>query len=169
VNGGLAVEPGGFERARDFAYRLLSYRGRSEAELTQRLQSKEFEPSVVKDVLDHLRAYGYIDDLSLAREWVRQRLAHRPAGRILLIHELRRKGIDAGDVELALNSFGRDEELATALALARKKIQRHGPGYRDKLPMFLQRRGFAISTVRQVCHIVDSTTHVDHAELTHDF
>ena len=156
------MEPGSFERARDFAYRLLSYRGRSEAELAQRLQSKGFEPSVVKDVLDHLRAYGYVDDLSLAREWVRQRLAHRPAGRILLAHELHRKGIDAEDVELALSGFGRDEEFAAALTLARKKIQRHGLDYRDKLPMFLQRRGFATSVVRQVCHIVDSTTHAAH-------
>lgn len=149
--------PGSFERARDYAYRILSYRGRSESELAQRLQSKEFEPSVVKDVLNHLRAYGYIDDLSLAREWVRQRLANRPMGRILLTHELRRKGIDAGDVELALSGFGNDEELDAALTLARKKIKRQGLGYRDKLPLFLHRRGFSASMVRQVCHIVDST------------
>lgn len=145
------------EQARNYAYRLLSYRGRSESELAHRLQNKDFEPSVVKDVLEHLRACGYINDLSLAREWVRIRLTHRPAGRFLLTYELRRKGINAQDVELALSGFGEDEEIAAALTLARKKIQRQGLKCRCKLPLFLQRRGFSVSIVQQVCHILDST------------
>lgn len=148
---------GRFEQARDYAYRLLSYRGRSESELAQRLQSKKFEPSVVRDVLEHLRTYGYIDDLSLAREWVRLRLIHRPTGRIILTHEMRRKGINVEDIELALSSFGEVEEFAAALTLARKKIQRQGLKYRHKLPLFLHRRGFSVSMVQQVCHILDST------------
>lgn len=143
--------PGKFEKARDYAYRLLSYRGRSEQELAGRLQVKGFEPDVVADVLAHLRSYGFIDDLALAREWVRQRLEQRPAGRMLLAWELRRRGIGREDVEAVLADFGAEEEYAAALDLARRKVGRSGPGYLKKLPALLQRRGFQYETVRRVC------------------
>ncbi|MEW5952985.1 MAG: regulatory protein RecX [Bacillota bacterium] len=142
---------GKFEKARDYACRLLSRCGRSEQELAGRLRDKGFEPDVVADVLAHLRSYGFIDDLSLAREWVRQRLDRRPAGRVLLVWELRRRGFESDVVEAALAGFGVEEEYTAALELARRKMERRGPGYMKRLPAFLHSRGFQYETVRRVC------------------
>ena len=53
-------------KARQYALKLLSYRGRSERELKARLIRKGVSDSLAVSTVDYLRNLGYLDDVSLA-------------------------------------------------------------------------------------------------------
>ncbi len=140
-------------RAKDDAYRLLSFRARSEKEIRDRLGRKGYEEPVIEEVLASLRGYGYVNDAAFAETWVSER--GRTRGRRALAHELRQKGI-AGDIAAeALNEAKTDEaEFAAALAAAVKRVgERPKDASREgqaKLAAFLQRRGFGWDVIRPV-------------------
>lgn len=140
-------------RAREDAYRLLSFRGRSQQEIEDRLRRKGYEETVVAAVVESLRLHGYLDDAAFAEGWVRSRGATR--GRRALAHELRQKGI-APDVAAQTLDAAKDEtaEREAARAAAIKKVGAR-PADRSReaqarLAAFLQRRGFGWETIRPV-------------------
>src|SRR5437667_6681379 len=53
-------------RAKQKAFRLLSFRKRSEHELRARLRDEEFSPRSIDDVVEQLRSFGLIDDKAFA-------------------------------------------------------------------------------------------------------
>ena len=141
-------------RAKEDAYRLLSFRPRSEKEIEDRLRRHGYdEENVVAAVLASLRASGYVDDAAFAETWVEARGKTR--GRRALAHELRQKGI-AGDLAAeTLREAKTDEaELAAARAAACKRVgERPGDKSREaqaKLAAFLQRRGFGWDVIRPI-------------------
>jgi regulatory protein len=154
----------GVYRAREAALSLLSHRARSRAELRRRLLRKEHPTPVVEQVLGWLDDRGYLDDRSFAEAFVRDRLRLRPRGRIGLLQELRRKGIDDGTAEAAVEAVLRDEEVdegslareaadawarknASSLRRARRSREDRERA-RRRLYGHLARRGFAPDAVR---------------------
>ncbi|MEK7712781.1 MAG: RecX family transcriptional regulator, partial [Nitrospirota bacterium] len=49
-----------------YAYRLLSYRDRSEKELTNKLKWKGFSEEIIQQTINHLSEKGFINDTALA-------------------------------------------------------------------------------------------------------
>ena len=49
-----------------YAYRLLSYRDRSEKELTDKLRWKGFSEEIIQQAINHLSEKGFINDTALA-------------------------------------------------------------------------------------------------------
>jgi regulatory protein len=140
-------------RAKEDAYRLLSFRARSEKEIQDRLGRKGYEPPVVDEVLASLRGYGYVNDAAFAETWVSERGKTR--GRRALAHELRQKGITGDIAADVLNEAKTDEaELAAARTVAVKRVgERPSDASREaqaKLAAFLQRRGFGWNIIRPV-------------------
>lgn len=151
-------------RARDAAMSLLAHRARSRAELRRRLDGKEFPAAIVDQVLDWLDARGYIDDRAFAEAFVRDRLRLRPRGRIGLLQELRRKGVDEASAEAAIAGAMASEgvdEPALAFEAARAWVRKNGSTVRKaarspedrqkarrRLYGHLARRGFAPDAVR---------------------
>ncbi len=140
-------------RAKEDAFRLLSFRGRSEKEIEDRLRRKGYEDAIITAVIASLRGHGYVDDTQFAQSWVAAR--GRTRGRRALAHELRQKGI-AGDLAAETLQEARDDagELAAARAAAVKKAGEQ-PADRSReaqarLAAFLQRRGFGWDVVRPV-------------------
>ena len=105
-------------RIRDAALNLISYRARTRAELRRRLRQKGFRPARIDPCLDLLQEKGFIDDAAVAAAFVRDRLRHRPRGRVALSSELRAKGV-AGDLAAAAIDRVFDAEETTDLDLAR--------------------------------------------------
>lgn len=159
-------------RVRDAALNLISYRARTREELRRRLRQKGFRPARIDLCLDRLQEKGFIDDEAVAAAFVRDRLRHRPRGRVALTSELRSKGVDG---DLAKQTIDRvfseertsDEDIAGEVA--RKWIARQNQGLlaalasaehsaeRDKarrrLNSYLARRGFrgeALGAARKV-------------------
>lgn len=151
-------------RARQAAMNLLAHRARSRAELRRRLYRKEFPDPVIDGTLAWLEERGYVDDRAFAESFVRDRLRLRPRGRLGLIKELRKKGVDGDVAEAAIaavmSAEGVDEPdlaLDAAEAWARKNrsaLRRAGESQegwlkaRRRLYGHLARRGFVGDAVR---------------------
>lgn len=140
-------------RAKEDAYRLLSFRARAQKEIEDRLRRREYEDDVIAEVLAGLRTAGYVDDVDFARSWVSARGGTR--GRRALAHELRQKGVAAEVAQETLDQEKSDEaEQASAHTAAVKKVGTRpldqSREARAKLAAFLQRRGFGWDTIRPV-------------------
>jgi regulatory protein len=140
-------------KAIEDAYNLLSYRSRSEKEIADRLQRKGYEEEVIAQVVEKLRAAGYLNDEAFARNWVEGR--GKTLGRRALAHELRQKGVDSETVAQTLVEIKSDEaEQAAARTAAVRKVGERpldrSREARAKLAAFLQRRGFGWDIIRPI-------------------
>ncbi len=137
------------------AGRLLNYRMRTFAELSQRLQRKGFPQTIVERVIAKLSDLGLIDDAKFAEAFVATKTASKPVGRRELERGLREKGVGKETVEKAVSQV-RDEQTQMRLALAAaesklKSLKRFEPRRRpEKLAAFLARRGFDWDIIRKV-------------------
>ena len=137
------------DRARLFAYKLMNYRPRSEAELKWRLERKGYSSEVVDTVIKHLMRLGYIDDKAFARYWIACRAGKK--GSYGLRQELLNKGIDIAVINEFLAELGPEKEFNFALKLAQKKITlRGGTCPYPLLAGFLKRKGFSYSIIKSV-------------------
>jgi regulatory protein len=128
------------------AGRLLAARARSEQELSNRLGAAGFEADTVAGVLQRLRELGLVDDADFARRWIEERAASKGLGPVLLMSELRSKGVDVAVAEAALAEAGGDEiaqatELAATLVrkVSRKPLERQS----SSLWQMLRRKGYS--------------------------
>ena len=140
-------------KARQYALRLLSYRGRSEKELKDRMLMKGFSETLVSSTIDHLRDLGYINDVSLAKELNREAMAgkffsHDGARRYLLI-----RGIPRHVISIVC-SQDRGEDLQNAQRYIEKKlrmIKTYPPEtVKRRLYSQLLRRGYSPDTILTV-------------------
>ncbi|MEW6109796.1 MAG: RecX family transcriptional regulator [Nitrospirota bacterium] len=138
--------------ARKYAFKLLSYRGRSENELRERLAKKGFPEKAVDHALKNLKEAGYIDDAALALNLKRQALNNRLLGyngaKLLML----KRGLSIQTVESALG-FDEDLEIRNAKKLLGKKLKSAGNDLsvseRRRLWNFLARRGYSFSTIEK--------------------
>ena len=127
---------------------LLSYRPRSEAEIRQKLGEDGFEPEMIANTIDRLRANGLLQDENFARTWIENRGAFRPRSQKMLAYELRRKGIDEDTIQQSLAESSNDNDLAykAAALYARKLARTEWDEFHRRLLAFLARRGFSYGT-----------------------
>lgn len=143
----------------DVALRLLGVRARSRAEMRQRLQQRGFTPEEIDTTMGRLEKADLLDDVDFATEWVRSRHAGSSRGHLALKRELRTKGIDDDIAAEALAQIEPEDERASALALASKKLNVSGEDLHDhavrnkayrRLAGALGRRGFAPDVIGSV-------------------
>lgn len=151
-----AKEMDEFEKFYNRVLRFLSYRPRSEKEITDFLRRKSargrVDPLIVKKILKKLKELKFIDDKEFAKWWVEQRTGSKPRGWRVIKMELKQKGISD---ELITNYklLITDEK-----ELAKKAIEKIFVKYRQlprekayqKLSQFLARRGFDWETIKEV-------------------
>ena len=65
------------DKAKKYAFRLLSYRGRSEKELKERLIKKGISKAVASSTVTYLKHLGLVDDRSLAESLKREALSRK--------------------------------------------------------------------------------------------
>ena len=140
------------KEARDYAFLLLSYRGRSCQEITERLLRKKYEREIIQEVVEELKRLHYLDDRAFAIEWVESRLREK-RGKVLIRRELLKKGIEKEVIDDSISeSF---EKIASNEdELAWQAIERKIPRYQKlekskayrRIKDFLIRRGFSIDT-----------------------
>jgi regulatory protein len=144
-------------RARNAAYRLLTFRARSHAELEQKLREREFDESVIGEVLADLERLGYVNDRQFAGQWAAARLRLKGLGRRRIEKELRRKGIRHEVIREAIaEAVSPEEEWDAAVKAAEKKLKTMlsvEPNVRiRRLAGFLERKGFSAEITRSIIH-----------------
>ena len=148
-----------YNAAKEKALRLISYRMRSEKELTKRLTDKGFLPEVIGNVLTNLRENNLLDDRKFAFAFVHDTILRKKAGRTLLQRELRLKGVAPEIIESVLaESIDTAEEEERAVAAAKTVLQRYVSSrkqsdqlkQRQRLTSFLARRGYDFAIIGRV-------------------
>ena len=108
--------------ARAFAMRSLARRESAESELANRLRQQGFHEEVIEAVVDYCRGYNWVNDERYGAMAVRAGAA-KGHGPLKIRFELRRKGLDDGQIDAAFEQPELDWfELAFALLERRANL-----------------------------------------------
>jgi len=133
----------------DAAYRYLSYRPRSEAEIRQWLHRRGFASEVAEEAITNLREQNLSDDFAFAQFWKDNRLSFRPKSKRLIEKELRDKKVATEIIEQMTADIN-DEEIAYKLGSSRMQALAHldYPDFLRRLSNYLGYRGFSYQVIR---------------------
>jgi len=145
------------QKAKDYAFRLLSFRMRARKEMENRLQRKEFTESVISDVIKELESLGLINDNKFAQAFVSDRLNLGLKGKRLIFAELIKKGVINQNIKSALNEISESQEQEVCKRLIQKFENRYRRfsvnEKKQKLYGLLTRRGFSYSIIKKALKI----------------
>jgi regulatory protein len=137
--------------ARKYSFMLLSYRGRSEKELRERLEKKGFSGRHIAGTLIYLKQAGLLDDHALALDLKRQAFHNKLLGYAGARSFLISRGVPDDIVDTSL-TYDEEAEVQKIQKLIDKKLKSMGD-YSDKknarrLRDFLARKGYSYSAIR---------------------
>ncbi|MCK4649219.1 RecX family transcriptional regulator, partial [bacterium] len=67
------ITSNGVKKAKDYAFKLLSYRPRSIKEIRNRLKKKDYSSKVILEVIKDLKRLKFLNNKEFARMWVESR------------------------------------------------------------------------------------------------
>ncbi len=137
-----------FQRCLNAAMHYLSYRPRSEFELRERLNRRNFDGDSVEEVLARLKERGLVNDTEFAQFWQDNRQEFSPRSSSLTRLELRRKGVAEEIIGQVVSPVSDGE---SAYRAARDKARRLAvsdyQSFRRRLGDYLRRRGFSYGVI----------------------
>lgn len=140
--------------AKNYAYRLIKFRLRSERELRDKLEGRGYHQEVIEQVVLSLKKTKMLDDRLFARLWVDSRIKrHLSLSR--LKHELRNKGVENSLIEEAVERHkdSYDERAVIKEIIARRSERMQNlvaDKMRSRLFGFLVRRGYSKGLVMEL-------------------
>jgi regulatory protein len=138
------------QRCYNAAALLLSYRPRSEPELTERLRRRGFTGDAIEQSIAKLRKQGFVDDTAFARFWKENRDDFSPRSQRLTGLELKRKGVDEEIINRVVNTIDDDDSAYRAgLKKVRTLTGSDYEKFRRRLGDHLRRRGFSYDVIRR--------------------
>ncbi|MGD1076558.1 MAG: regulatory protein RecX [Thermodesulfovibrionales bacterium] len=147
--------------ALQYSYRLLTYRGRSEKELRQRLKQKGFDEHDIDSAIVSLTSNGFLDDRKLASALRRYAEESKHYGIAGTRRFLKDRGIPADIIDVTVNDM---DETEVARKIIEKKMRSMVGDQPEKaarkLYGMLYRRGYSSETIK---------TALEHFELRNDF
>ncbi len=127
-----------------YALKLLGLRNHSRRELEQKLLKKGYDAGSIDETMEKLANRGVLDDRAFGMELIRSRSRRKPAGKLKIAAELRKKGVAEAIIDELLKEY---DCAALCLRAAEKKIrslhEATEAGRKRKLEVFLCNRGFA--------------------------
>lgn len=147
-----------YRKALQYAYKLLSYRGRSEKELSKRLFMKGYDAQIVEGIMHKLKLNGFLDDSKLAVSLKRYAEETRLLGTEGTRKFLMERGIPADIIRETVN---RPDETGAARKLVDRRLAAweklnaapDRPGLNEatikKLYGLLIRKGFSYETIKK--------------------
>lgn len=145
------------EYLKERAIGYIALRARSEKEILDYLQKKSgFFPGIITEkeiaeIIVDLKEENFINDLKFISWWVESRNYFRPKSKIVLIQELRQKGIN-NDLIVDYFEDNVQDELSLATKIITKKIKKYkGLSSKEqfaKIVSSLMRSGFSYQTAK---------------------
>jgi regulatory protein len=138
------------EKIKSRAYRLLSFRERSEREMRERLLKAGYDSPLVEEVIHDLVATDSLNDERFASLFVKDYTNVKPKGNRFIVHELTRKGIDRETIDKVLKT--RDERELMQQFIQQKLKNLNARDFRDRqrIARRLLQRGFTPHIVYDV-------------------
>jgi len=151
------------EKAKKYAFRLLSQRPYTEKELQDKLFKKGYTKIIVDTLQKGLKDLNFINDQEFALSYIETKLSEKPKGRYLLIQELQRKGICREVIEQSLNKLlPKKKESFLAMRLAERKIKEikslKKVPTRQRIYLYLRSRGFGEEIIEEVIGKINYAT-----------
>lgn len=140
------IRENGYAPALEMAVKYLALRDRSEKEIVSRLRRSCYDETTIARVMEKLAGHDLISDARFAENWALHR--GKRYGKNRIARELRQKGIDDATARAALDALPEEDEMRSALALARKLTRRPQIEQRKIIDALL-RRGYSFSVARQ--------------------
>lgn len=141
-----------YQKALERAVWWLSKKDHSEKQLMMKLTDSAFTGESAARACEFLKAGNYLNDARLSENLVRQK--QRSSGPRKIAFTLRQKGVGEETAKAALEAISQDDEMETAVKLARKYLsgKRLEPREaRQKCGAYLARRGFGWDIIKAAC------------------
>jgi regulatory protein len=137
------------------AYRYLSYRPRSEAEIRHWLHRRGFADEMAEKAIAKLKEQNLSDDFAFAQFWKDNRLSFRPKSKRLIKKELRDKKVASEIIDQVTKDID-DEEIAYKLGSSRLPVLAHldYPDFYRRLSSYLMYRGFGYEVIKRTVALI---------------
>lgn len=143
------------KRAKLRAMNLLKVRPYTVKGLTDKLSEGGYPDSVIKNAIDYVSSYHYLDDYQYALDYINTFKDRKSRQR--MIQDLIQKGVSKNDIENALNEEWDDEaenleEEQIRKFLIKKKYDAEAFSYEDKMKLLsaLLRKGYGVEVCKKV-------------------
>jgi len=137
------------EKAFQKALHFISYHPRSEYEVLEKLTDLGFSEELIDEVIAELAEKNYINDHQFAEDWIAARSQSKPRSRKMFTYELRKKNINDGVIDQALENAPTDQEMA--FRLGEKYMRRYAhledKEFNTKMKGVLARRAFPFHVI----------------------
>lgn len=147
------------KRAKLRCMNLLKSMDRTEFQLRQKLAQGGYPEDVIDEALEYVKHYGYVNDASYAERYIDSRQERE--SRMQITRTLMQKGI-AKDV---IRAVFEEREPVDEEALIRRLMEKKGmdpaaasPKEKQKMYMFLMRKGFSAGAVSRALRFVTGYT-----------
>jgi len=141
---------------RNYVWRLLKLRLRTEFEIRDKLKFKNFSAALIDELIAYFKEKGHINDRKFANFWIEGRL-NKPLGFKAIERELESKGLS---IELVQELISLKKKEVDEVSLARELTQRQfnklkerkepAEKIKPKLYGYLTRRGFSHETISEI-------------------
>lgn len=110
-------------RAKNIVLHQLSRQAKSAFQLREVLTKREIPAEIIDSVIERFTEAGLIDDLQFAITVANSRRQTRGLSTSAIRRELIKKGVGAAEIDQALQNFLDEDELATAVRIATKRLR----------------------------------------------
>ncbi len=145
-----------FCEAKSLAVRYLSMKLRTEKEVRVKLNDEGYDSVCTEQVIDELKAIGYINNKLYAQKYVFDRSKLKPLSKKRMKQELQAKGIPGDIADEVLNDWRIEDNFVAESLLKRKfgKYDLTDEKILKKAYMFLLHRGFSHDTIKEALNSV---------------
>jgi regulatory protein len=142
-------------KAKDAAYRLLSYRMRSIAELNKRLKEKGYNNLEIDSVISYLIELDYLNDEVFGKAFVREKVKSKKIGPVALRFEVAQHNLPIELLDKLLESIYNEYPINDLIMfhLNKKNILKNmtlSKKDANRLNNFLKRKGFYWDSIKTV-------------------
>lgn len=142
----------------DKALHFLSYRLRSEKEIREYLEKKDFYIQAIEYAIEKLFHYKYIDDAKLAYAILNDYGSIKRKGRRYIEFQMIKHKIQKKTIELVLDDFDEDTELDNAIIMLEKYEKKYSNEEnlykkRQKIYQAMSRTGYCYDIINSAIHI----------------
>ena len=135
------------QEAKDAAFKLLSFRMRSIAEMRKRLKEKSFSQIEINHVIDKLTKLNYLNDVEFGKAFVKEKIKNKKIGPKAIKSELFPHQLSPDFVDELIESVYKKYKINDLITfhLKRKKIKKNTQMNKSdlsRLNNYLLRKGF---------------------------